>query len=94
LAEVDERVYSGVPSGSLAMALGGKRREGRNGMASRLISSERVDGPGGRRVQILFYRDKSIRVRVHDAGPMVISEAYLQKPGGHVIIKVDPATKR
>lgn len=63
-------------------------------MASPLVRSERVDGPKGRRVQVLFYEDDAVRFRVHDAGPMVISEAYLQKPAGNVIIKVDPARRR
>ena len=63
-------------------------------MTSPLVSSQRVDGPRGQRVQVLFYKDNSLRVRIHNADPMVISEAYLQKPGGHVIIKVEPTRKR
>jgi hypothetical protein len=55
-----------------------------------LLQSERVDGPDGRRVQVLFYDDQSIRFRIYDA-PMVIEEAFL--PGSrnnHAIIKVAP----
>lgn len=63
-------------------------------MTSPLVRSVRVDGPNGRRVQVLFYEDGSIRFRVDRAGPMVISEAYLQKPAGNVIIKVDSTSRR
>jgi hypothetical protein len=55
-----------------------------------LLKSERVDGPTGTRVQVLFYDDESIRFRVYES-PMVIEEAFL--PGNksdHVIIKVAP----
>lgn len=59
-----------------------------------LVKSEPVDGPEGQRVRILFYDDRSVRVRIHDAGPMVITEAFLTGPGKHVIIKLDPVMRR
>jgi hypothetical protein len=55
-----------------------------------LLDSQRVDGPNGTRVQVLFYEDDSIRFRIYDA-PMVIEEAFL--PGSkhkHAIIKIAP----
>lgn len=45
-------------------------------MAASLLDSQRVDGPDGTRVQVLFYADHSIRFRVHRT-PMVIEEAFL-----------------
>jgi hypothetical protein len=58
-------------------------------MAANLIRSEPVDGPDGQRVRVLFYDDGSMRIRVHDAGPMVIAEAFLSGHGKHVIIKLE-----
>jgi hypothetical protein len=53
-----------------------------------LLQSERVDGPGGKRVQVLFYDDESIRFRIYDC-PLVIEEAFLTgNRQGHAILKV------
>jgi hypothetical protein len=60
-------------------------------MAKRLIHSVRVDGPDNRYVRVLFYDDGSVRFRLTNAGPMVITEAYIQGPGKHVILGVAPA---
>jgi hypothetical protein len=60
-------------------------------MAKKLVQSERVDGPGGRYVRVLFYDDGSVRFRITDAGPMVITEAYIQGKNKHVIIGVSPS---
>jgi len=60
-------------------------------MAKRLVQSERVDGPGGRYVRIGFYDDGSVRFRITNAGPMVITEAYIQGQRKHVILAVAPA---
>jgi hypothetical protein len=52
--------------------------------------SQRVDGPNGLRVQVLFYDDGSIRFRIRQA-PMAIEEAFLT--GGRsqqTIIKLSP----
>ncbi|MGH8936602.1 MAG: hypothetical protein ACRDXD_10145 [Acidimicrobiia bacterium] len=57
-------------------------------MASELVRSVRVDGPEGRRVQVLFYADDSIRFRIYDS-PLVIEEAFLTgNRGQNAIIKV------
>ncbi len=55
-----------------------------------LIDSQRVDGPDGRRVQVLFYDDGAIRFRIYDA-PLVIEEAFLTgSKQGWAILKVAP----
>ncbi|MGH9053373.1 MAG: hypothetical protein ACRDWX_10220 [Acidimicrobiia bacterium] len=52
------------------------------------MRSVRVDGPEGRRVQVLFYADDSIRFRIYDS-PLVIEEAFLTgNRGQNAIIKV------
>ncbi len=61
-------------------------------MTKRMVQSERVDGPGGRYIRIGFYDDGSVRFRVTNAGPMVITEAYIQGKGKNVILSVAPAT--
>jgi len=61
-------------------------------MAKRLLKSVRVDGPEGRYVRVVFYDDGSLRFRVTNAGPMVITEAYIQGKNKHVILGVAPAT--
>ncbi|MFC1914561.1 hypothetical protein ACFLXF_04745, partial [Chloroflexota bacterium] len=60
-------------------------------MAKRMTRSVRVDGPDGEYVRVLFYDDRSVRFRITNAGPMVITEAYLQGKGKHVILGVTPA---
>ena len=60
-------------------------------MTKRLIQSERIDGPSGRYVRIGFYDDGSVRFRITNAGPMVITEAYIQGRRKHVILAVTPA---
>jgi hypothetical protein len=57
-------------------------------MAAKLLKSERVDGPDGKRVQVLFYDDGSIRFRIYEC-PLVLEEAYLTG-NDHSIIKVAP----
>jgi len=46
----------------------------------------------GTRVRVLFYEDGSIRFRIHEAGPMHISEAFLSGQDKHVIIKLVPGS--
>lgn len=59
-------------------------------MASQLVDSQRVDGPDGTRVQVLFYEDGSIRFRVYKT-PMVIEEAFLTgNRDQHSIVKLAP----
>ena len=59
-------------------------------MAPKLLKSERVDGPGGKRVQVLFYDDETIRFRIYER-PLVLEEAYLTgNRQGHSILKVGP----
>lgn len=57
---------------------------------AKLLLSAPVDGPGDRRVRVLFYDDGSIRVRVSNAAPMRMSEAFLSGRDANVIIKLDP----
>jgi hypothetical protein len=58
-------------------------------MAERL-DSQRVDGPNGERVHVLFYDDGSIRFRIYDC-PLVIEEAFLTgNKQDHAIIKAAP----
>lgn len=55
-----------------------------------LKDSQRVDGPDGQRVQVLFYDDESIRFRIY-ISPLVIEEAFLTgNRHDHSIIKVAP----
>jgi hypothetical protein len=64
-------------------------REGGICMAE-LLQSDRLDGPDGTRVQVLFYDNKSIRFRIYKK-PLVIEEAFLTgNQQGHTIIKVAP----
>lgn len=59
-------------------------------MASQLVDSQRVDGPDGTRVQVLFYQDGSLRFRVYKT-PMVIEEAFLTgNQQQNTIIKLSP----
>ena len=60
-------------------------------MTKRLLRSVRVDGPDGKYVRVLFYDDGSVRFRITNAGPMVITEAYIQGEKKHVILGVAPA---
>jgi hypothetical protein len=56
----------------------------------KLVQSVPVDGPGDRRVRVLFYDDGSIRFRVANAAPMRLSEAFLSGRDANVIVKLDP----
>jgi hypothetical protein len=59
-------------------------------MASQLVDSQRLDGPEGTRVQVLFYADHSIRFRVYRT-PMVIEEAFLTgNKQQNTIVKLAP----
>ncbi len=59
-------------------------------MAAKLLKSERVDGPDGQRVQVLFYDDATIRFRIYEC-PLVLEEAYLTgNRQDHSIVKVGP----
>lgn len=60
-------------------------------MTRKLLDSVRINGPGGRYIRVLFYDDGSVRFRITNAGPMVITEAYIQGPSKHVILGVAPA---
>ncbi len=60
-------------------------------MAKRLLRSVRVDGPVGRYLRVLFYDDGSVRFRITNAGPMAITQAYIQGRNKHVILEVVPA---
>lgn len=50
-----------------------------------------VYGPNGEKVRLLFYANGSLRIRVNEAGPMAISEAFLPGKGENVIVKLIPA---
>ena len=54
------------------------------------IKTEKVKGPGGEDVRILFYDDGAIRVGVMEAGPMHIFEAFIPGKGKDVIIGLQP----
>jgi hypothetical protein len=56
-----------------------------------LLQSVPVDGPHDRRARVLFYDDGSIRIRISNAAPMKLSEAFMSGKGDHVILKLDPA---
>lgn len=57
-------------------------------MAAELLKSVAVFGPDGKRVQVLFYEDDSIRFRIYDS-PLVIEEAFLTgNRGQNAILKV------
>jgi hypothetical protein len=59
-------------------------------VAAKLLKSERVDGPDGQRVQVLFYDDDTIRFRIYQC-PLVLEEAYLTgNRHDHSILKVGP----
>ena len=59
-----------------------------------LLASERLDGPDGTRVQVLFYDDEAIRFRIYKK-PLVIEEAFLTgNQQGHTILKVAPPRAR
>lgn len=59
-------------------------------MTAQLVDSQRVDGPEGTRVQVLFYADHSIRFRVYRT-PMVIEEAFLTgNKQQNTIVKLAP----
>jgi len=54
------------------------------------VKTGRVEGPGGTRVQVDFYDDESIRVKV-SRSPMAIEEAFLTGGGKRLtIIKLVP----
>lgn len=59
-------------------------------MAHLLLKSVPVDGPEGRRVRVYFYDDGSVRFLVRNAGPMVVTEAFISGKDKNVIIKVAP----
>jgi len=59
-------------------------------MAKRLVDSIPARSSDGRYVRVLFYDDGSLRIRVTNAGPMAITEAYIQGPGKHVILGLSP----
>jgi hypothetical protein len=57
-------------------------------MAAELTYSEAVYSPDGQRVQVLFYDNGSIRLRIYGS-PWVIEEAFLTgNRGQNAIIKV------
>lgn len=58
-------------------------------LSEEVVHAATVFGPHGEKARLLFYSDGSIRLRIHDAGPMVISEAFLPGEGKHVIVKLD-----
>ena len=55
-----------------------------------LVESVPINGPKGKRVTVLFYDDDSVKIRVHESGPMVITQAFLTGQGKHVIIRLKP----
>lgn len=59
-----------------------------------LLETKLVDGPTDRTVRIRFYDDDSMRIELPEAGPMVITEAFLSGKAHTVVIKLDPKTKR
>lgn len=59
-----------------------------------LLETKLVDGPEDRMVRIRFYDDQSIRIELPEAGPMVLTEAFLSGKAHTVVIKLDPKTKR
>lgn len=59
-----------------------------------LLETKLVDGPSDRTVRLRFYDDDSMRIELPEAGPMVITEAFLSGKAHTVVIKLDPKTKR
>lgn len=59
-----------------------------------LLETRLVDGPTDRTVRIRFYDDDSMRIELPEAGPMVITEAFLSGKAHTVVIKLDPKTRR
>lgn len=59
-----------------------------------LLETKLVDGPADRTVRLRFYDDDSMRIELPDAGPMVITEAFLSGKAHTVVIKLDPKPRR
>jgi hypothetical protein len=59
-----------------------------------LLETRIVDGPRDRTVRLRFYDDNSMRIELPEAGPMVLTEAFLSGKAHTVVIKLDPKTRR
>lgn len=59
-----------------------------------LLETKLVDGPENRQVRLRFYDDHSMRIELPEAGPMVLTEAFLSGKAHTVVIKLDPKTRR
>lgn len=59
-----------------------------------LLETKLVEGPEDRQVRLRFYGDHSMRIELPEAGPMVLTEAFLSGKGHTVVIKLDPKTRR
>lgn len=59
-----------------------------------LVETKLIEGPADRTVRIRFYDDNSMRIEIPEAGPMVISEAFLPGKDHTVVVKLDPKSKR
>lgn len=59
-----------------------------------LLETKLVEGPEDRQVRLRFYDDGSMRIELPEAGPMVLTEAFLSGKAHTVVIKLDPKTRR
>lgn len=59
-----------------------------------LLETKLVEGPSDRTVRLRFYDDDSMRIELPEAGPMVLTEAFLSGKAHTVVIKLDPKSKR
>jgi hypothetical protein len=59
-----------------------------------LLETRIVDGPQDRTVRLRFYDDNSMRIELPEAGPMVLTEAFLSGKAHTVVIKLDPKGRR
>lgn len=59
-----------------------------------LLETRIVDGPQDRTVRLRFYDDNSMRIELPEAGPMVLTEAFLSGKAHTVVIKLDPKSRR
>lgn len=60
-------------------------------MAAKRIGAESVTGPNDTQVDVVFYDDGGLAVRVREAGPMAMTQAWMTGRGQDVRLRLVPA---
>jgi len=60
-------------------------------MAAKRIAAEVVTVPNDTRVDVVFFDDGGLALRVRESGPMAVTQAWLTGRGNDVTVRLVPA---